>query len=276
MVGLNIGNGAGGIFQGDNLVELYKSRSMLTQALLSKVKFDNTEKLLIEAYLKINGTRENWKGSPLDKIVFKLDDNTGNDRVKDSILSKVVEDIRENLISVEKMNKKLSILQVEITSANEEFSKLLNEQIVAVVNNFYISTKSKKSLANVAILQHQTDSVRNVLNGAIYQTAMEVDAATPNLNPARQILKTSGQRSQFNAEANKAILSQLVQNLELAKISLRKETPLIQIIDAPILPLPKQQLGPRKAAAVGFMLFAFLTTSFFIIKYILKDILKSE
>ena len=43
---------------------------------------------------------------------------------------------------------------------------------------------------------------------------------------------------QVDVQANTAILTELVKNLELAKVDLRKETPLIQIIDTPILPLP--------------------------------------
>ncbi|WP_276348702.1 lipopolysaccharide biosynthesis protein [Daejeonella sp. JGW-45] len=275
MMGLNLGGGVGGIFQGDNLLELYKSNAILRKALLSKVEFRDSEQLLIDSYLKVTNLRDSWKGSHLENIKFYLSEDSLRDRTRDSLLISAVEDIRENFIIVDKMDKKLSIIQVTTLSSDEEFAKLLNEQIVETVNKFYISTKSKKALDNIIILQRQTDSVRNVLNGAIYATAVSADA-TPNLNPTRQVLRTSGQRSQFTAEANKAILTQLVQNLELAKISLRRETPLIQIIDAPIYPLTKQQLGPRKAAAVGFILCAFLITSFFIIKYILKDILKSE
>lgn len=272
MLGVDIAGGGGGIFQGDNLLELYRSHSILKKALFSEINFEGTKHLLIDVYLTVNNTKANWENSILKDIHFTPKDVSEGDRLKDSIVLKIVEDIRDNYLYVGKKDKKLGIIQVEVKSFNEEFSKILNEQIVRTVNDFFINTKSKKSLENISILQRQTDSVRNVLNGAIYESAATADA-TPNLNQTRQILRTPAQRSQINAEANKAILTQLVQNLELAKISLRRETPLIQIIDSPVLPLPKQQLGPRKAAAIGFVLFAFLTTSFLIIKFILKDIL---
>jgi uncharacterized protein involved in exopolysaccharide biosynthesis len=37
MAGIDLGAGGGGIFQGDNILELYKSRAMIEKALLSEV-----------------------------------------------------------------------------------------------------------------------------------------------------------------------------------------------------------------------------------------------
>jgi hypothetical protein len=46
--------------------------------------------------------------------------------------------------------------------------------------------------------------------------------------------------------------------LELAKITLRKETPLIQLIDRPILPLEKEKFGKLKSIILGGFLAGFL------------------
>jgi hypothetical protein len=45
-------------------------------------------------------------------------------------------------------------------------------------------------------------------------------------------------------------LTELV-NSGLAKVTLRKETPLIQIIDRPILPLAKERFGKAKGIVLG-------------------------
>src|SRR5690606_1242943 len=64
--------------------------------------------------------------------------------------------------------------------------------------------------------------------------------ATPNLNPTRQIRRmVPVQQGQFELEVNAAVLEELVKNLEMARLGLSKETPLIEIIDAPVLPLKK-------------------------------------
>jgi uncharacterized protein involved in exopolysaccharide biosynthesis len=125
------------------------------------------------------------------------------------------------------------------------------------VSKFYVETKTKKSTTNVAILQYQTDSVRNQLNRAISGVAQSNDAI-PNLNSARQVLRSSGQQRQIDVQANTAILTELVKNLELSKLSLRKETPLIQVIDKPILPLPVEKFGKVKGVLLGGFLAGFL------------------
>ncbi len=254
MIGLNVSAGSGGgIFQGENIFELYKSRNMIQKTLLSTVFYKGKNQLLIERYIDLNKLREEWKDPKLKRITFNLKDGQQFTRLQDSVLGKVVDDIDKKYLKVSKSDAKLSIINVDVQSTDEAFAKDFDNQIVKTVNDFYVQTKTKRSLENLAVLQHQTDSVKNVLNGAIYQTVAVADA-TPNLNSTRQVLRIPVQRSQFNVEANKAILTQLVQNLELAKIALRKETPLIQVIDDPIMPLPVLSVNLPKYV----LIFAFL------------------
>jgi len=268
MVGIDLGGGGGGIFQGDNIIELYKSRSMVEKTLLTQVNVDGKGQLLIDIYLNMNKRRESWKENPqlsglkFTKEISQNEKNTSK-RLQDSVLGKAVEDINKNYLKVEKPDKSLSILEIKFKAPNEFFAKSFNDNIVQNVNDFYVQTKTKKSLENLAILEHQTDSVRNVLNGAIYQSAAVADA-TPNINPTRLVLRAPAQRSQFNAEANKLVLSELVKNLELSKLTLRKETPLIQIVDKPIFPLYTERLSEIAGTVIGGFL-----SIFFIIIYLL-------
>ena len=79
-----------------------------------------------------------------------------------------------------------------------------------------------------------------------------------NLNPAFNIKGTPSKRRQIDVQANTAILTNLVVQLELAKITLRKETPLIQLIDKPILPLLKERVSRLKSLITGGLLAGFL------------------
>ncbi|MFC4209947.1 lipopolysaccharide biosynthesis protein [Pedobacter lithocola] len=271
MAGLDMGGSGGGIFQGDNILELYKSRNMIQKALLSKVEIDGKPTLLIDRYIKFNKLKQIWGDKGIaNQINFEIGHKT---RIQDSILGTIVADIDKNSLSVTKPNKKLSIIKAEVKSIDEAFSKTFNEQIVKNVNDFYVQTKTKKSLENVAILQQKVDSVRNVMNGSIYR-AVVVSDQTPNLNPTRQIQRVAPvQQAQFSAETNKVILGELVKNLELSKISLRKEQPLIQIIDQPVLPLDKDKVSKAKGIVVGGLLSGFFICLFLILRKILKSTL---
>lgn len=117
----------------------------------------------------------------------------------------------------------------------------------------YVNTKSKKARMNMAILQKQTDSIRAELNGAITGVAVANDN-TFMLNPALNVNRAPSAKRQVDVQANTAILTELVKQTELAKVTLRKETPLIQVIDRPILPLPKEQFGKVKGFVIGVIL----------------------
>jgi len=64
-------------------------------------------------------------------------------------------------------------------------------------------------------------------------------------------------------------LTELVKQAGLAKVTLRKETPLIQVIDSPILPLTKERFGKAKGILLGGILAGFLTVMVLKVKGIL-------
>jgi hypothetical protein len=277
VAGLDLGIGGGGsLFQGDNILELYRSRTMIEKTLLTTVDYRGKKMKLVERYINFKNLREKWDDPGLKSIQFDPD-TSGNERnfsrLQDSVLGKISSDINENYLSVTKPDKKLTIIRVDVTSKDEFFAEAFNKGIVKNVNDFYIKTRIKKSLQNVTILQHKTDSVRAVMNGAIYSAAAVSDA-TPNLNPTRQIQRTAPvQRSQFSVETNKLMLSELIKNLELSKISLVKETPLIQVIDQPVLPLQKDRLGKAKGIVFGGIIAGILVILFLTIRIFLKKLI---
>jgi len=265
--GFDLGGGGGGAFTGDNLLELMKSRSIVEKALLTEVPIKGKRQTLAELYISFNNLREGWNKNPrLRNISFQANaDRSKFSLQQDSVLGVFYNNIIKNNLVVDKTDKKLSIIGINVNSENELFSKNFTEVLAKTVSDFYIDTKTKKSVQNVRILQHQTDSVRRELNAAIYGVASAIDA-NPNANPTRQVLRATSQHKQVDVQANQAILTQLVQNLELSKMSLRKETPLIQIIDSPILPLEKVQVGKIKEFILGGIVGALLMATGLIIK----------
>ena len=84
---------------------------------------------------------------------------------------------------------------------------------------------------------------------------------------------TPTKRKQVDVQANTAILTQLVANLELSKVSLRKETPLIQVIDRPILPLDKDRVSKKKSLLLGGFLAGFLTVLYLVFTSLYKKMI---
>jgi hypothetical protein len=119
------------------------------------------------------------------------------------------------------------------------------------------------------VLQHQTDSVRAELNNSISGVAIANDK-TFNLNPALNIHRVPTVKKEVDIQANTAILNELVKQLEISKVSVRKDTPLIQVIDKPIFPLKIEKFGKIKGIIFGGIFALFLMVMVLIVRRVLK------
>jgi subunit length determinant Wzz-like protein len=269
--GLDLGGSGGGIFTATNLTELFKSRSMVEKTLLSPVNLNGKKISLAEMYIENNGLRAGWQKNP-DFVKLEFLPNAKREkftRVQDSIMGNIYGALSKSALSVGLKDKKAAIISIDVISGNELFAKYFCEALAQEVSTFYIDTKSKKSRDNMLILERQTDSIRRELNAAITGVAVANDN-TFNLNPALNIRRAPSARRQVDVQANTAILTELVKQTELAKVTLRKETPLIQVIDRPILPLPKEKFGKSKGIIIGGFLAGFLIIIYLIFKRLVK------
>ena len=272
-LGIDLGNSGGGAFSGPNLLELMKSRNIVEKALLNPFTVNGKTLSFAQYYIKFNELNKSWSENPeLKNIVFDVDaDRSKYTRQQDSILGNLYSSVL-SMLTIGQKEKKGLIFSIDVKSTDELFCKAFSENLANEVSSYYVEIKSKKARQNMEILQRQTDSIRSVLNGSIVSVATAVDN-TFGLNPAMQVQKSTISKKQFDVQANTAILTQLVTNLEMAKVSLRKETPLIQVIDKPILPLKKEKVGKLKSLILGGFLAGFLTALILVFKKIFAGIL---
>ncbi len=270
-LGLDLGSSGGGAFTGTNLTELFKSRSMVEQTLMQPVLTGMDTISLAELYIRTQEWRDEWEDKPkLKAIQFPpFTKRKYFTREHDSIMGEMYKDLSKTSLTVAQKDKKISIISIDVKSENEVFSKVFSETLAKQVSDFYVDTKSKKARMNMAILQHQTDSIRAELNGAITGVAVANDN-TFMLNPALNVNRAPSAKRQVDVQANTAILTELVKQTELAKVTLRKETPLIQVIDQPILPLPKEQFGKVRGILFGGLLAGFFTLFVLVFRLVLK------
>ena len=101
---------ASGLFQIDNIQELYKSNSMIIETLLSKSTFDNNEISLINRFGEIEKINRKWKKLGVDFDNYKISKN--NKRLHDSILIEASEIIKKEYLTVDKPSRKTTILEI--------------------------------------------------------------------------------------------------------------------------------------------------------------------
>lgn len=247
--GLNIGAGDGGAFAGDNIIELIKSRLLIEKTLLTKVKINDKRELIINRYIDFHGLRNKWKNTKtLSNLSYDSIARESFSREQDSVLGIIQNQIVQNSLLVFKVDKKLSIISVKVKSKDEVFSKVFCENLVKNVTDFYIETKVGKSRNNVFLLQTRVDSVKRALDQAMYGRASFVDQ---NLGLIRQSAAVPKLKQEMQIQMLGAMYSELVKNLELNKLSLMREEPLIQIIDSPRFPIERQAYNPIYSAVIG-------------------------
>lgn len=273
--GIDLGGGGGGlgVFSGDNIVEFLKSRLMIEKALLSSVQHNSKRVTLADLYIDYNDLRKDWQGLPaLEKLNFPV----GADRAKfnlqqDSILGIMYEALIKENVNVEKRDKKLSFILVTCIAKNEMFCKLFTERLVDEAAKFYVETKTKRSQQIVDKLQAQADSLQYLLNRQTYSAARIQDL---NLNPARKVASIGGEVATRDKMVSQTLYGEVIKNLELSKMTLSQETPMIQIIDKPILPLKKERLGKAKGIILGGIIAGLLISSLLIIIEVYRRIVR--
>lgn len=265
--GIDIGGGGGGAFEGENLIELLQSRMLIEKTLLTPSTPAKGAPLMIDLYLKNNDLYKQIKNNATLKDVKFEPLLTTEDRKRDSIIGKVYKELVKGNIEISKKDKKLNIITLVAKDNNEYFAKRFVELLAHNAIVYYTDYKSKKSKQNVAILQRQTDSVKRMLFGNIGEVAVINDL---NVNPIRQTARAGSQRKQVDVQANAVLYGELVKNLELAKIALRRETPLIQIIDSPKFPLEKKKLGRLLTGLIFAFLSGLVTAVVLIVNHELK------
>jgi hypothetical protein len=252
-----IGGGEGGVFSGGNMIELLKSRFLIEKTLLSTVTINGKSDLLLNRYIRFNKLDQKWaKKKSLANLKFTTADRGTFTLQQDSVLGVISNGLIKNNIAVAQQDKKLSIVNVVFASTDEIFAKVFSEKLIETVTDFYIETKTKKSRGNVMLLQNRADSVQRELNAALYGRAQFGDQ---NMGLIRQQAAVPKLKQEMRVQMLGTLYGELVKNLEFAKLTLMREEPLVQIIDQPILPLPKARLGKLKAMVLGGFLFGFLS-----------------
>lgn len=251
------GSSTGGVLSGDNILLYFKSESLAREVLLSR--YDTSSELtLADRYCEVYGFKETWKkDTKIGNIKFPISkNNISSNRLQDSLLQRIINTILTKQFNVSKTDKKASFIEVSSIMEDEILAKKYCERIVKVAVDRYIVAKTQRQKATVDKLQIRADSIsllltKKTISGASLQTSTN----TIDINP---LYKTNSTVAAETTSRDKAMLTTIfasvVQNLEVAKFTLSQETPVLQIIDSPILPLKIQQESKKSNAILASLI----------------------
>ena len=251
-------------FSQANIMELLKSRGVISKTLLRS----NNKKLFIQNYISMYNLDSDWKNNKdLEGITFK----NQIDIKHDSIITMIWEKIIEDDISVEIKNDETDIIYLSFKSKEEKFAKLFSENLIDEMSSMYIEYQTKQSTNTIDFLQNRADSVFNEL-----EKAEEEFARVKDIN--QRIIKASGRLKELQLMRSVEVLStmylELIKNIEISKLTLLNQTPIIQVIDRPTLPLEDTKLSTFLVFFISFVLSFLISVFYFVFRKMIVDSLK--
>ena len=265
--GFDIGSSSRATFSQNNILELLKSRGVVEAALMQNRKVNKTNDLLIEHYLYLNKIKDSWrKNKDIIPVSFHEILTQDNDSVSGDVWRSIIED----KLVVELQSDDANIINLSYTSVNDEFAKVFVEALIEQMSEMYITYQTAQASNTLSFLNNRADSVFIEL-----EIAEEEFAKVKDIN--QRIVKASGRLKELQLMRRVEVLSamylEIVKNLELSKLTLLNQTPIIQIIDKPILPLEVETKSITALGLLGAFLGGFLSLFFFIFRKLFKDAL---
>jgi len=245
-------NGNAGLFAGDNVLSILKSRSIIEKVLLSKVDSTKSTTTLADLYLETSGLHKKWLKDPsIGDINFNnCIPGKPNMRIQDSALFVIFQKLSQKQVAIERISKNGSIIKIVTTSASEIFSKLFTERLVLETMEMYIDIKTSVATKNIKRLEKRSDSLLVLLNSSTNKSAalQLLDA-----NIAYKTAAVPLEVSQREKTVTFTVYTEVVKNLEASRIALANQTPVINILDNAKYPLENQQLSLGLLLLIGFM-----------------------
>ena len=262
MIGLDVGGGATSSFNQQNIIELLKSRKIIERTLNNICEIEGKSDLLLNHYIRINNLIT-------DSTTINFSSNYYNDSITSIVWFSIIDNDMEILFQ----NDEANILNLSFESLNAEFAKNFTEIVIDEMSEMYID--------------HQTEKSRNTLNN-LYNRSDSIfkDLKTSERNFAKvkdnnmRVMTASGRLEELQymreVEILQAVYLELRKNIELTHMSVLNETPLIQIVDKPVLPLE----NINRSTLFWIVIFSFLGVFTFcfiiIIRKLVRDALEED
>ena len=259
--GLDFGGGGSSSFSQQNVIELLKSRKIVEESLKKEYTISGKRYSLLEHYIINNNIIEDSSEIKFDGIY------------NDSITNIVWRQIINNKLEVSYQNDEANILNLNYSSVSSQFAKHFTESLIDEMSGMYSSYQTERIRFSLNNLKSRSDSVFSELQKSERNLARIKDRNT-------RVITASGRLDEIRYMREVQVLNtmylELIKNTEIVKMSLLNETPIIQIVDTPILPLSIV----KRSFMFWITIFSFLGFSIIsfiiIIRKLVKDTLNEE
>ena len=260
--GLDLGGSSSSSFSQQNVIELLKSRKIIESTLSKSCIVNNKEDILLNHYISINNMIEDG-----ENISFISSS-------KDSITNIIWRQITNSKLDISYQNDEANILNLTYTSTNSEFAKNFTELLIGEMSQMYSHYQTEKTRKSLKNLELRSDSIFRELKNSERNLARVKDRNLRVINASGRLDEIQYMR---DVQVLNAIYLELIKNTELVKMNLLNETPIIQLIDVPVLPLEYSNRSSKLFWVFSFsFLGLFLVSSLIILRKLIRDTLEED
>ena len=263
MIGLDLGGGsAASSFNQQNIIELLKSRKIIERTLNKTCEIAGKSDLLLNHYIRINNLIT-------DSSTTNLSSNYYNDSITSIVWFRIIDRDMEILFQ----NDDANILNLSFESLNDELAKNFTETVIDEISEMYIDYQTEKSRNMLNNLYNRSDSIFKDLKTSernfarVKDNNMRVMTASGRLEELRYMREI---------EILQAVYLELRKNIELTHMSVLNETPLIQIVDKPVLPLENINRSTLFWIVIFSFLGVFIVCFIIILRKLVRDALEED
>ncbi|MBT4479343.1 MAG: hypothetical protein HOC66_08025 [Flavobacteriales bacterium] len=262
MIGIDMGGSATSSFNQQNIIELLKSRKIIERTLNNTCKIEGKSDLLINHYIHINNMIT-------DSSTINLSSNNYNDSITSIVWFRIINKNMEILFQ----NDESNIINLSFESLDAELAKNFTEIVIDEISEMYIDYQTEKSRNVLDNLQSRSDSIFKSLKTSERNFAKVKD------NNMR-VMTASGRLEELQymreVEILQAVYLELRKNIELSHMSVLNETPLIQIVDKPVLPLENINRSNLFWIVIFTFLGVFTICFIIILRKLVRDALEED
>ena len=256
--GFDFGGGSSSYFSQQNVIELLKSRKIIESTLSKKSTINNEEDVLLNHYISINKMEDS-------------DISHMSSKSKDSIINIIWQQIINYKLDISYQNDDANILNLNYSSINSEFAKNFTVLVMEEMSKMYSKYQTEKTRQSLKGLELRSDSVFRELKKSERSLARVKDRNLRVINSSGRLDEIQYMR---DVQVSNAIYLELIKNTELVKMNLLNETPIIQLIDVPVLPLKHNSRSNLFWAFIFSFLGFFMVSFLIIVRKLIRDTMK--
>ena len=245
-----------GKYNVDKLLEISKSRRLLSSTLFQKAKINSQNDYLANHFLSEYGSPEHtelnvnksFRFIHNQRDSFSTQENFVLQYLHQMIMGKP--DQRDNALFTSSYGRTDYVMTFATKTSSEVLSITFTNELYDQVERFF-AKESKKSQELYNLISHKRDSLLHSINQLTYNIAVEKDRSLGTFR-STNIVKVAQLESQLIGL--QAAYTEVERGLNNAELALRSNTPLIRLLDRPISPLTKQTSDIKRMTLLSIIL----------------------